>query len=126
MQKQNRKLTSVSISIPVSLAALVGLASYTIFACLCRSKHSLLPSISILLCFPSQPHFISSTTDVQMEKVGLKSFSLVNVHHLKLKAKHQSLYTYEYIICCAQEQVGLQRGSSLHRRPTHPSFCPPS
>ena len=33
-------------SIPVSLAALIGLASYTIFACLCRWK---ICTISIIL-----------------------------------------------------------------------------
>ena len=40
-------------------------------------------------CCPSQSYLVSSTTDEQMEKVGLKSFSLVNVH-LQLKAKHPS------------------------------------
>ena len=88
-------------SIPVSLAALIGLASYTIFACLCRWKiaqFQLFFKLSSLFCFCPQPHFVSSTTDHQMEKVGLKSFCLVNVH-LRLKAKqHNHLYEARSII----------------------------
>ena len=62
-----------------------------------------------------------------MEKVGLKSFSLVNLHLQLTKSKTQkSTLHIESILRCPQEQVGLQRGSPLHRRPSYPRFCSPA
>ena len=58
-----------------------------------------------------------------MEKVGLKSFCLVNVH-LQLKAEQHN-YQDHKINYFAQEQAGLQRGPSLYRRPPNPCLRPP-